>query len=125
MKETERDASLTMSEWDEYIGSFDEAPAKATLFPATDEEIAQAIESFGGFPDTSFRRIAPNVVIADGSIVVVLKLRAENVATLYIVDEDWLNSYGYDHIRGKVWGTEEIIADIRKATEISNKTIKQ
>lgn len=96
----------------------DDHAAKTMLLPATDEEIAAAIESFGGFPNSDFKRVGANVFVIDGSIAVVLKFEPNKVTTLYLVDEDGLSeAYGYDHIRNKVWASEEVIDQIRQAYE--------
>ena len=92
-------------------------PKKSKMYYVADKEVKAALKSFGGFPNTDFKRVGNNVIIADGDIVVVIKTNPERVLTLYIVGKD-VNDDLLWHLDGKKWATDEVIADILKAQEL-------
>lgn len=112
------DAFITPT-MDDIKASFRKPRQYEVMYPATDNEVREALQRFGGFASTDYQRIAHNVVIADGAIVVVLKPEPEDVQTLYVIDgqELPLQEYKYDSLNTKVWATPAVMADIRKAEE--------
>lgn len=90
-----------------------------TMYPATDGEILEALKRNGGFTSEAYERMAHNVVIADGAIVVAVKPEPKDVLTLYVIDgrELPLKDYRYEDLRTKAWASPPVLADIRKAEE--------
>lgn len=104
---------------EDLIADFGKPRQYKGLYPATDGELREALETYGGFESTAFERIGRNVAIADGAIVVALKLQPAGVNTLYVIDgqELPLQGYRYDQISCKVWATPEVLADVRQAEQ--------
>lgn len=89
------------------------------MYPATDSELLEAIERYGGFGSTQYERIGHNVVIADEAIAVALKPQPIGVNTLYVIDgrELPLPDDKRSGIAAKVWATPAVMEDIRIAEE--------
>ena len=108
---------LLTNDMDEVRAGFRKPRQYEVMYPATDSELLQAMQRYGGFGSMEYDRMGHNVAIADGAILVALKPQPANVNTLYVIDGQQLplQGYDYDHISGKVWATPAVLADIRKA----------
>lgn len=104
---------------EEVIESFSKPRRYETMYPATDSELLEAIERYGGFESVAFERIGHNVAIADGAIVVALKPQPIGVNTLYVIEgrELPLPDDKRSGLNAKVWATPAVLEDIRKAEE--------
>lgn len=100
---------------EEVIAGFSKPRQYEVMYPATDGELLEAMQRYGGFGSTAYERIGHNVVIADGAIVVALKPQPMNVNTLYVIDGQEL-PLNYD-LSAKVWATPAVLEDIRIAEE--------
>lgn len=104
---------------EEVIESFSKPRQYEAMYPATDSELLEAIERYGGFGSTAFERIGHNVVIADEAIAVALKPQPIGVNTLYVIEgrELPLPDDKRRGIAAKVWATPAVLEDIRIAEE--------
>lgn len=93
------------------------------LFPAYDNEIRRALSDFGGFSSEGFQRVGDNVIIADNTAIVALKVQESGIATLYPIGYRDFASHPelYTHLSAKVWATTDILEDIREAETILTK----
>jgi hypothetical protein len=91
---------------------------KERLYPATDEEIRDAMDDYGGFTSLNFIRISGNVVVSADAVIVALKDDPdEEPATLYVINrEDFpLTENRWDALKSKIWASPEVLVDIKNA----------
>lgn len=119
-KEAEYIDMLITPSAEEVIAGFSKPRQYEVMYPATDGEVLEALQRYGGFNEVAtFERIGHNVVIADEAIAVALKPHPENVSTLYVIDgqELPLQDDKRSGIAAKVWATPAVLEDLRKAEE--------
>ncbi len=90
---------------------------KSSILPVSDKEVFKALESYGGFNEGNFERVGNNVVIAEGGIVVVKKEEGRSAQVVLDVSGRPFQMFEWDKLRGKVWCTDEIYDDVKKAHE--------
>lgn len=91
---------------------------KERLYPATDEEIRDAMDDYGGFTSLNFIRISGNVVVSSDAVIVVLKDDPdEEPATLYVINREEfpLVESRWDALKSKIWASPEVLVDIKNA----------
>lgn len=104
---------------EEMLATFRCEPKKWTLYPATAKEIQRMLLSWG-FPSADFERIGNNVVIADGSVVVVIKKEADREPQTLSIWDNPRNEYWRDDLDGKMWANKEVMFDIERAFNLLN-----
>lgn len=99
-----------LNSWEEFCASFKEPRKRWALEAVTDEEVRERLSAYV-FPTTDFERVGDNVVIADNACVVIPKQVGGCPTALAIFDS--MPEYGY--IDSKMWATDDVKADIRRA----------